>query len=150
MTFRQVRQSCDSYMWLWLTLLLLGIVAFICAIFQTDTSIPRVFSTIMCGLLLAAAVWCVRAILYPFEWEVVVDENQIRWGRADCPDRQQRVIVSQLVRLIHDKSDYLILGDVGSRQLVEIGRGVLVSSDEQRALVEYLRQSFPQLKIETT
>ena len=149
MIFRQVRRSCDCYTWMWLTLSVLGITAFICAMFHTDPFIPRVVSVAVCALLLVAVVWCVRAIIHPFEWEVVVDGDQIRWGRADRPDRQQRVTVSQLARLVHDRNDSRVLGDVGRHPLTEIGVGILIRSEDQRALIDCLRQNFPGLKIET-
>ena len=150
MKFRYVRRSNDSYIWLLLILSLLGIIAFSCAMLPTDPFVPGRLSLVICGLLLAAVVWCGRAINHPFEWEVVVDDGQICWGRADRPDRQQRVAVSQLVRLIHDKREGQVVGDIGRFPSLEIGRGILMRSEDQSALVDYLRQSYPQLKIETT
>jgi hypothetical protein len=148
--FRYVRRSSDSHTWLFLILSLLGIVASSCAMLPTDPFFPRWLSLVICGLLLTVVVWCVRAVIHPFEWEVAVDDGQICWGRADRPDRQQRVVVSQLVRLIHDKTEGRILANNGAWQNVQIGAGILMYSDEQNALVDYLRQKFPQLKIETT
>ena len=75
MAYRYVRRSCDNYTWLWLVLALLGIVAFICAMFHADPFIPRWLSLVVCGFLLAGVVWCVRAIIHPFEWEVMVDSE---------------------------------------------------------------------------
>jgi hypothetical protein len=149
-TFRYVRRSCDSYTWLWLTLSSLGIVAFGCAMFHADPFIPRVATMAVCGILFFPLVWCIRAIVHPFEWEVVVDDDQIRWGRADRPHRQQRVAFSQLVRLIDDRSDCLVRGDLGSGRLLDIGRGVMINPRDQRALIQHLRQRLPDLKIETT
>jgi hypothetical protein len=41
-----------------------------------------------------------------------------------------------------------VLGDVGSWQLLHIGLGILIRASDQIALVDFLRQSFPHLKIE--
>ena len=133
-----------------MVLSLLGVVAFGCDLFRAAPTFPRWLSLVICGLLLAAAGWCVRVIIHPFEWEVVVNDGQIFWGRADQPDRQQRVTVSQLVCLIHDKSDGRVVGDTGRWPSLEIGAGILLRSEDRQEFVDYLRQNFPKLKIETT
>ena len=150
MSFRHVRKSRDGYTWLGLMLSVLAVVAVAISTFYTDPAIPRALSGVLFGLFFVGLVWFTRILLFPFEWELVVDGDQIRWGRADRPDKQERVVVSQLARLVHDKSDHQVLGDTGSWRLLHIGDGILIRSDDQRALVDYLRQSFPQLRIETT
>jgi hypothetical protein len=109
-----------------------------------------VFPVVFTSLFLIALVYSAKCLLFPFEMEVVVDGDEVRWGRADRLERQERVSVRKLVRLVHDKSDNQVLGDVGSWRLLHIGDGILMRAADQSALVDFLRQSFPQLKIETT
>ena len=150
MSFRHVRQSRDSYAWVGLGLSLLGVIAFGIATFHKELAFPRILTAILAGLALVAAVWFVKGIRSPFEMEVVVDGDEIRWGRADRPERQERVAITKLVCLIHDKSDnHQVLGDSGHWQLLHIGDGILMRSEEKDELVNYLRLTFPQLKIET-
>ncbi|HTI98227.1 MAG TPA: hypothetical protein VL527_04915 [Dongiaceae bacterium] len=149
MKFRYVRRSNDSYVWLLLILSLLGVAAFICNLLPADPAFPRGVSLAAIVVLLVGIFWCVRAILNPFEWEVVVENGQICWGRADQQERQQRVAISKLVRLIWDKKEGEVVGDIGHfPPSLKIGEGILIRSEDQGALVDYLRQSYPQLKIE--
>jgi hypothetical protein len=89
-----------------------------------------------------------KTILFPQEWEFVVENDSIRWGMSSKPERQRRLSVPKVARIIHDKSDNKILADVGGIRLLPIADYVLVRSDDQAALVDYLRQSFPQLTVE--
>lgn len=94
------------------------------------------------GLFFIGFAWFAKCLLSPFDMEVVVDGEETRWGRADRLDRQERVSVRQLVRLVHDKSDNQVLGYLGSWRLRPIGAGILMRAADQGALVDYLRQSF--------
>jgi hypothetical protein len=148
MTFRHIRKSRDGYTSLGLALTLVAVIAG--GVFVlSDTSAPRVFPVVFLTLFSIAFGWFTRCVLFPFEWEVVVEADQVRWGRVDRLDQQERVTISQLVRLIHDKSDNQVLGDVGSWRHLNIGIGILIRPDDQRAFVEHLHQRFPHLNIET-
>jgi hypothetical protein len=149
MSFRHTRRSRDGYAWLGLVLSFLGVIAFGIATFHQEPAFPRILTAVLSALALVAAVWFVKGILSPFELEVVVDGGEIRWGRVDRPDRQERVAVGKLVCLIYDKSDGRdVLGDIGHWRLLHIDDGILMRSEERDALVDHLRQTFPQLKIE--
>lgn len=148
MAFRHVRNSRDGYSWLWMALSLLAVVAGGVFTYRGDTNIPRAFPIVFTGLCFVVLVWSVKCLLFPFDMEVVVDGEEIRWGRADRPDRQERVSVRQLVRLVHDKSENQVLGDVGGRRLLHIGDGILMRATDRKALLDFLRQSFPQLRID--
>lgn len=150
MTFRHVRKSRDAYTWVGLVLTLMAVVAGFLFTYRSDTDLPRVIPAVFTGLFFIGFAWFAKCLLVPFEMEVVVDGDEVRWGRADRLDRQERVSIRQLVRLVHDKSDNQVLGDVGSWRLLHIGDGILMRADDQSALVDFLRQSFPQLRIETT
>lgn len=83
------------------------------------------------------------------QWELVVEKDSIRWGRVDFPNRQRRLAINQLKRLIDEKSDNQILADIGRIVFVPIGDNVLMSSSDRVEFVEFMRQKFPGLKIET-
>ena len=97
-----------------------------------------------------AWAFSLRGILFPYEWELVIEEGYIRWGETAKPRRQRRLLIPSVKRLILDKSDNKVLADVGTWRLVPVGDYILMRTDDQAALVEHLRQAFPGLRIETT
>jgi hypothetical protein len=90
-----------------------------------------------------------RGIRQPFEIELVVEGDVIRWGRSVKPDEQQRLNVSQIKELIYDRRDGLsVLADVGKFCMVSIGHEVLLGSEDHDAFVEAIKEGFPNLKVE--
>src|SRR5436309_15141981 len=124
MSFRHIRKSRDGYSWLGLTLSVLAVVAVTISMFHTDAAIPRSLSGVLLAIFFIGLIWFAKILIFPFEWELVVDGEQIRWGRADRPQDQQRIALSQLARLVHNKSDGQVLGDTGGWQLLHIGDGI--------------------------
>jgi hypothetical protein len=149
MSYRHVRNSRDVYNWVGLVLSALAAGAFTITLFHRDPAFSKIFMVVLLVVFLAALGWFLRAIAWPFELEVVVEETEIRWGRADRPAKQQRVQISQIVRLLYDKKDCQILGDVGKRRYLVIGTGILMRTAERDALLDHLRQHCPKLKIES-
>jgi hypothetical protein len=147
MAFRHVRKSRDASTWVGLLLTLMAIVTGV--LFTSETDIPREFTVVFSGLFIVGFAWCAKCLLFPFEMEVVVDGDEIRWGRADRIDRQERVSIRQLVRIVHDKSGNQVFGDMNSWRSLHIGDGILLGAADQNALVEFLRQNYPRLRIET-
>jgi hypothetical protein len=152
MNFRSVRKSNDGYAWLTLALSFCGAIfcGFLLLTFLKETRqfeiIGSTLLTVLFGIVCAFSLKC---ILLPYEWELVIEGEWIRWGKTANPQRQRRLAVSQIKILIHDKSDNKVLANIGTWTLVPIGQGILMRAEDQAALVEYMRQTFPNLKIET-
>ena len=108
----------------------------------------RVVSGVLLALFFVSVVWFIRCLLFPFQWELVVENDFVCWGRVDGLIQQKRIAVSQLVRLVYDKSDNQVFGDVGKIVLKPIGAEVLMRSEDTQAFIECMRKEFPQLKIE--
>jgi hypothetical protein len=153
MSFRRTRKSSDGYSWLTLALSLcgaLGCGAICINAFMGESQSAKMFTSALFFMFGIAFAFSVRGILFPYEWELVIESDLIRWGETTKPQRQRRLRVPNVKRLIHDKSDSKVLADVGSWRLLPVGDYILMRAEDQAALVEHLRQSFPSLKIETT
>jgi hypothetical protein len=87
-------------------------------------------------------------LIFPHELELVVEDDAIRWGASSRPERQQRLSMQKLVRVIYDKSDNQVLADVGGIRLIPVADSILMREVDRSALVEYLRECFPALRIE--
>ena len=111
-------------------------------------SAPRLLVGAICAAFAFGFVCFAWAIVRPAEWELVAEGDQLRWGRADSPDRQQRLAVSRLTRLVYFELDGHVLADVGGPRLLPVGPDILIRAEDRRAFVEHLRRSFPSLPIE--
>lgn len=153
MSFRRTRRSGDGYSWLTAALALCGAIVggVIClAAFTGDSTLAKTMTSVLFVLFGLAFVFSLRGIMFPYEWELVVEGDAIRWGETARPDRQRRLSLPRVKRLIHDKSDRKVLADVGEWRLLPVGDYILMQLEDQTTLVEYLQQRFPQLKIEIT
>lgn len=152
MAFRRTRKSSDGYSWLTIILSGSGTVfaGIICmATFMTESLLAKIGMSLMFVLFGVVFLFSLRGILFSYEWELVIDDDCIRWGEAARPMRQNRVEFPRLKRLVHDKSDNKVLADVGSWRLVPLGDYILMSAQDQTEVVEYLRQKLPSLEVAT-
>lgn len=151
MTFRRIRNSNDSYTWLVLALLscLWGSAAVAgSSLIPSDEQRVKTGFFLVLLLLALPITWCALAIVRPRQWEIVVEGAVIRWGRTARPARQRSLQINQIRRIIHDRDSKRIFADVGGWSLLSIGHMVLLSFRDQLAMLAFLAQEFPHLKIE--
>jgi hypothetical protein len=146
--FRKVRSSRDQYSWIGFGLAICATIFGFVLLFRAPAGTDRTLSFLLLTLFFVASLWFVRCLLFPFEWEIVVETDLIRWGRVDSPDRQQKLFINQLVRLVDDSIDNQVFADTGRIVSVSIGLNVLMQSEDRKAFVDCMREKFPQLKIE--
>ena len=146
--FRKVRSSRDRYSWIGFGLATCATIFGFVLLFRAPAGTDRTLSVLLLTLFFVALLWFLRCLLFPFEWELVVETDLIRWGRVDCPGRQQRLFINQLVRLVDDPIDNQVFADTGRIVSVSIGLNVLMQSEDRKAFVDCMRERFPQLRIE--
>lgn len=151
MTFRRTRRSDNHHTW-WVSVIslvgfLFGLVLSL-AVFSSGSLWPKIFMSGVTLLFGIVFVFSMDAILFPREWELVVDAESIRWGVSSKPKRQKKLPVAKIVRVIYDKSDGKLLVDMGGIQRLPVADHIVFHPDDQAALVEYLRENFPGLAIE--
>ena len=158
MSFRRTRRSNDGLGWVALILSLFGTAFTSAMCFATlffgssgpnsESLIPKVFLTLLFLLFLIAFIYCAQGILFPYEFEVVIEQDCIRWGKASRPSKQERLLISKVVRIVHDKSEGKILADTGIWRYTPIAEIVLTKSKESEEFLLELRKMFPALPIE--
>jgi hypothetical protein len=146
--FRKVRGSRDRFSWIGLGLSVAATIFGCLLFFRTPSQTDRTLSTLLLALFFVSLFWFLRCLLLPFEWELVVETDLIRWGRVDRPNRQQKLFINQLVRLVEDPTDNQVLADVGKIVLVPIGLNVLMLAEDRKAFLDFMREKFPRLPIE--
>jgi hypothetical protein len=151
MSFRCTRRSNDGYTWLTFFMAFTGVIfiGFIALIaFAGKEIFPKIFSAGIWFGFLIALISSARDVLCPYEWELVATGDQIRWGRVFDPDKQRRVLLAKIKRIVYEKSDNQLSVDIGSWRLLPVGNYVLVKTADTNNLVDFLKQNYPQLKIE--
>lgn len=149
MIFRHVRNSRDVYSGFGLTIFVPAVIIAAFFFFREQQPFDRTMCGVVLGLFSLCTVCLLRFILFPLQWELVVENNEIRWGRVDRPERQQHIAVDQLVRLINDETDQQVLGDIGSWRYLRFSDNVLMSATDRNEFVGRMRENFPRLNIET-
>lgn len=151
-TFRRTRRATDRPTWplaLLSFVLELSVFSFTLAACLFDGILDKFLCTALAFLFLTMFVWSMDSVFFPYEQELVVEDDCIRWGDCSKPARQHRLPVRKIKRIIHETQEHKVLADTGGFMLCHLCDRLLMSRNDQAALVEHLRTHFPQLTIET-
>jgi hypothetical protein len=117
------------------------------AIPGADRQTESMLATI-CALLSMPILVCLWRIVFPRQLEVVIEDSQIRWGRADRINEQKSIRIEQIRRIIHDHDSRRVIADMGGWIKPSIGYPVLLSFRDQLDFVSVLSEKFPGIKVE--
>jgi hypothetical protein len=87
-----------------------------------------------------------KVLLFPNEYELVIENHTIRWGRTDQRAQQTLMRLSQVKQWVFDRGEQELLAYTGCIALKKIGLGVL---NEQRAkeVIRFLEQQYPEIPV---
>lgn len=117
---------------------------------MTESLLAKTGMSLLLVLFGAVFLLSLRGILFPYEWELVVKDDYIRWGKVGSLTRQSKVELPSLKRLIYDRSNNKVLADTGGWRLAPLGDYIIMKPQDQSELVDYLRKKLPGLEVETT
>lgn len=100
------------------------------------------------GLFVAVPVtaFCWKMVLFPWECELVMENNTIRWGRTDERDQQTSVRISQVKRWVFDRFDGELYAYTECFALKRIGDGVL-NEPRVKELIRFLERQYPEIPV---
>lgn len=98
--------------------------------------------------MLAGSLVLFRRLVAPFEFEFVLDETGLRYGRTDRPKSQRVVSRSQVREFLYDPDDGSLSMFVGDRTIAPgLAPDILLTKASMQKVVDAVREHWPEVKI---
>jgi len=149
MSFHRTRRTDDFLGWLTLAACLLATVIGGTCLWVGVAEGERVLVAAvawLCGFAALDAV-CGWRLVRPSVLEFGVERGVVRWGPVGRPDRQRRLCLTDVQRVVVNRREGEVWAETEGIALVPLGADVLVRWSDRWALVGFLRQHHPDVPI---
>ena len=153
MLFRKTIVSNGKLGWLstlfCLCLLAVGAFLGISAFLSQDIA-AKIFMTFWLVVIGTCSVLAIGGLIFPREYEFVVERDCFRWGRSDKVARQKRLNVQEVAKLVHwlDEGEHMVFAVTQAGKRIRLSGSILYHESDVQLFLKTIRDSFPNILIE--
>lgn len=91
--------------------------------------------------------FCWKEIVFPDEYELVIENHTIRWGRSDRRKEQTSIRLAVVKQWVVYRPDPVLYADTDCLLPKRVGLGILEDERRLDALIDFLRQHYPDIGV---